>query len=308
MPHFRLKFSTPTPDSSIRPKLFGVGSAGCNAIQGQSLPTVAFTTSEEDLARSSADRKFRISYDRLAGLSGPENAIMKLLPSIAGHELLDLFNNTDLAFLVSGLGGTTGSLGSRILSLVAKSRSVPAISIVTFPFSAESIRRREVAQSALGILMKNVDLCLVFDNDMLSSLSPNLQLSKAFAVMNGIMTRSARDLCYSMARQDVPGFIRTVEGCPYARFGLGLGRGDERVRRVAAESLSSPWFDFSLQETAAAIAIYSSSDPWEKEADAVVSQIEERLPSAKLLWGSYPDPSLGERIRLSLILCRPNRI
>ena len=304
MPHFRFRFSKPTPDSNVRVKLFGIGSAGCNVIEGQPLPTVAFSTSDEDLARSGADRKFRMSFERLAGLSGPEGAILKLLPTLAGHELLDLFNNTDLAFLMSGLGGTTGSLGSRLLSLVARSKNVPSVSMVTFPFSAESVRRREVAQSALGAIMKNVNLCLVFDNDKLSSLAPNLQLSRAFAVMNGIMTRPARDICSAMARPDIATFSQAVEGSEYARFGLGLARGDERVERVVAEALSSPWFDYEISETAAAVVIYSATDPWEKEAESIISRIEERLPSAKLLWGSYSDPSLGERIRISLILCR----
>ena len=304
MPHFRFRFSTPSPDASIRAKLFGIGSAGCNIIQGQSLPTVAFSTSDEDLARSGADRTFRMSFDRLAGLSGPEGAILKLVPSIAGHELLDLFNNTDVAFLMAGLGGTTGSLGSRLLSLVARSRNVSSVSMVTFPFSAESVRRREVAQSALAAIMRNADLCLVFDNDKLSSLAPNLQLSRAFAVMNGIMTRPARDICSAMARPDIRTFKQAVEGCEYARFGLGLARGDERVERVVSEAASSPWFDYDIREANAAIIVYSAADPWEKEAEAIVSRIEERLPSAKLLWGSYPDPSLGERIRVSLTLCR----
>ncbi len=225
-----------------------------------------------------------------------------MLPSIAGHELLDLFNNTDLAFLMSGLGGTMGSLGSRLLSLVSRSKNVPTISMVTFPFAAESIRRREVAKGALGALLKNSALCLVFDNDKLSSLAPNLQLSRAFAVMNGIMTRPARDLCSAMSRQDIQAFEKAVEGSSYARFGLGLARGDERVTKVVAEAASSPWFDHDISDSAAAVVIYSAADPWVKEAESIVSMIEERLPSAKLLWGAYADPSLRERIRVSLIL------
>ncbi len=304
MPNFRFRFSRPVPESLIRPKLFGIGSAGCNVIQGQTLPTVAFSTSEEDLARSGADRKFNVSFDRLAGLSGPESAILKLLPSIAGHELLDLFNNTDIAFLMSGLGGTTGSLGSRLLALIARSKKVASISMVTFPFSAESIRRREVAQSALSSIMKSADMCIVFDNDKLSSLAPNLQLSRAFAVLNGIMTRPARDMCSAMSRGDIQTLRQAVEGCEYARFGLGLGRGDDRIEKVVAEAMSSPWFDYDISEAAAAVVVYSAADPWDREAEKIVSRLEERLPSAKMLWGTYADPSLGERIRLSLVLCR----
>jgi len=304
MPNSRYRFSQ-TADSRVRAKLFGIGSAGCNIIEGSDLQTVAFSTSEADLARSTAERKFRMSPERLLGLSGPESAVMKLLPSIAGHEVLDLFNNTDVAFLMAGLGGTTGSLGSKVFSLVSRAKNVPSISLVTCPFSAESIRRREVAEKFLAALMKSSEMCLVFDNDKLSSLAPNLQLSRAFGVLNGIMNRPVRDICMTLGRTDLPAFAQAIGGSKYARFGLGLARGDERLDRVVAEAFSSPWFDYDLTEAAVAVAVYSAADPWDKEAEGILSRVEERIPSARLLWGSYVDESLCDRIRLSLILCRP---
>ena len=268
------------------------------------MPTIAFSTSEADLARSTAERKFRMSPERLTGLSGPESAVVKLLPSIAGHEMLDLFNNTDMAFLMSGLGGATGSLGTKIFSLVARAKNVPSVSLVTCPFSAESIRRREVAEGSLNALIKNSDLCLVFDNDKLSSLAPNLLLSRAFGLLNGIMMRPVRDMCSTIGRPDLQTFRQAVDGSEYARFGLGLARGDERIDRVVGEAFSSPWFDYDVSVATAAIAFYCAADPWDKEAEAIVTRVEERVPSARLLWGTYGDASLGERIRLSLILCR----
>jgi cell division protein FtsZ len=304
MPNYRFRFSQHSADSRIRAKVFGIGSAGCNIVEGASVPTIAFSTSEADLSRSTAERKFLMSPERLAGLSGPEAAIMKLLPAVAGHEMLDLFNNTDMAFLMSGLGGATGSLGSKVFSLVSRAKNVPSIALVTYPFSAESIRRREMAERCLGTLIKSSDLCLVFDNDKLSSLAPNLQLSRAFGILNRIMIRPVRDMCSTICRSDLRTFAQAVDGSGYSRFGLGLARGDERVDKVVAEAFSSPWFDYDVKGTTAAIAIYSAADPWDREAEGIITRVEEGVPSSKLLWGSYPDPSLGERIRLSLVLCR----
>jgi len=305
MPSSRFRFSG--TDQHIRAKLFGIGSAGCSIIEGSSLPTVAFSTSDADLARSHADRKFGMSLDRLASLAGAESTIMKLLPSIAGHELLDLFNNTDAAFMMSGLGGMTGSLGSKVFSLVARAKGVVCVSLVTFPFSAESLRRREMADRSMGPILKNSDLCLVFDNDKLSSLAPNLQLSRAFSLLNGIMMRPVKDLCSIMGRSDVHAFKQAVDGCPYARFGLGLAGGDDRVRRVVEEAMSSPWFDYDPAEADAVVAVYCSADPWDKEADSILKELEMRMTSARLLWGSYADPSLGQRVRLSLVLCKSGK-
>ena len=304
MPNFRTRFSQSSEDQRVRAKLFGIGSAGCNIVEGAQFPKVAFSTSSADLARSHADRKVLVGQDRLLGISDADSDMMRRLPSIVGHELLDVFNNTELAFIMCGLGGVTGSIGSRVLNSVAKSKGVAGIAVVAMPFSAESFQRREVAARALGGLLESSAMCVVFDNDKLSSLAPNLPMSRAFGLLNGIMIRPVMDICATMSRNDISVFREVVGGSTYARFGLGLARGDERVQRVVDESLSSPWFDYDLKEVTSAIAVFSSADPWEKEIDKVLSLLESRLPSVRILWGSYADPNLGERIRLSLLLCK----
>lgn len=304
MPNYRTRFSQSPDDQRARAKLFGIGSAGCNMIEGAPFPTVAFSTSSADMARSHADRKVLVGQDRLVGIadSGPD--LIRKLPSVVGHELLDVFNNTELAFLMCGLGGTTGSLGAKMFCSIAKAKGATDIALTAVPFSAESFRRREIATRTVDELLGLSSMCVVFDNDKLSSLAPNLPLSRAFGLLNGIMMRPVIDLCATMSRNDIS-VLRTVVGdATYARFGLGMARGDDRVEKVVSEALSSPWFDFDLKDVAACIAVYSASDPWDKEIGMILGRLEERLPTAHMLWGSYSDEKLGERIRLSLLLCK----
>ncbi len=303
MPHRRMLFSKPSPEDPLRSKLFGIGSAGCNIIEGSKLPTVALTTSTADLARSHAERKFLIGADRLVGLSDPSADVVRLLPEIVGHELMDLFNNTDVAFLMSGLGGPTGSLGTSLLATVARARGALAIVLAATPFSAESQRRRELAAKVMGDVRHAATLVVEFDNDKLSSLGSNIALSRAFGILNGIMIRPVIDVSSTMSRADIASFREGLGPSNYGRFGLGLGRGDERVERAVDEAFRSPWFDFDLSRVTAAIAIYSAADPWEKEAEAILERLESKLPSAGIIWGSYPDAKLADRIRLSLLLC-----
>jgi cell division protein FtsZ len=304
MPNYRTKLSSSSGDQPARAKLFGIGSAGCNMIEGAPFPTVAFSTSSADIARSHADRKVLIGQDRLVGAADAGPDLIKKLPSVIGHELFDVFNNTELAFMMCGLGGTTGSLGSKMFCSIAKAKGATSLVFAAMPFSAESIRRREMASRTVKDLVGLSSLCVVFDNDKLSSLAPNLALSRAFGLLNNIMTRPVVDLCATVSRNDIP-VIRTVVGdAVYSRFGLGMARGDDRVQRTVSEALSSPWFDFDLKEVTACVAIYSSADPWDKEISSMLGALEERLPSASVLWGSYADAKLGERIRLSLLVCR----
>jgi cell division GTPase FtsZ len=306
MPSTVTKFSQPREDQPLRVKLFGLGSAGCNMIEGAKYPTYAFSTSSADLARSKADRKMLVGPERLVGIAETKHSILRHLPSIAGHEFADVFNNTDLALLFCGLGGMTGSMGAKLFSSIARGKDTPGIVLAATPFSAESIRRRELAQKTLEEILATCTLCIEFDNDMLSSLAPNLPISRAFSLMNGIMQRPVIDMCSGMSRQDVHALKEVLDGARYGRFGLGLGRGDDRVARVVEEGLSSPWFDFPIEDSATALAFYSASDPWDKEADDILSRLRERMPSARIAWGSYADAGLKDRIRLSITTCREN--
>ena len=299
-----IRLALKSEDQCARVKVFGLGSAGCNMIEGVPFPKVAVSTSSTDLDRASSDRRVLIGQDRLVGIYSSDKELLKHLPSVAGHEIVDVFNNTDIAFLMCGLGGVSGSLGAKVFSAVAQSRNALDIVLAATPFSAESARRRDFASRMLKELRESSTLCLEFGNDQLSTLAPHMPMSRAFKLMNTIMVRPILDLCAALPKTDISRLKRMIGDASAGSFGLGIARGDDRVERTVSEALSSPWFDFDLSETTCAIAIYSSADPWDREMDRVVSLLEPRMPAASLAVGSYADPTLGDRIRLSLILCR----
>lgn len=304
MPTLRTRFTASAGEQRVRVKLFGVGSAGCSMINGAQFPTVAVSASAADLARCRSERRVLIGSERLVGLSesGPE--LMKKLPALVGHELLDVFNNTEVAFIMCGLGGATGSLGAKMLASVARAKGSLGVALAATPFTAESISRREFAEEAVRDLAKLSSLCIEFSNDKLSSMAPNLPLSRAFAIQNAIMMRPVMDLCATFGRSDTAAFREAIGSSTYGRFGLGLARGDDRVERAVHDALTSPWFDFDLGTANAAIVVYSAADPWDREEEHVLSAVADRLPSSNLVVGSYPDPTLGERIRVSIIIAR----
>jgi len=245
-----------------------------------------------------------ITPQKLVGLFQSDPAVLSQSPSVAGDELHRLFKDTDIAFLMAGLGGVSGSLGTAVLGQLAKSNGALSVSLVASPFSAESERRREFGAKCLRRIVSSTDACVAFGNDALSDLAPTLSLSKAFAVMNGIMHRPMLDMAKILDVRGLRTFRRVVGETRYARFGLGLGRGDERVLRAVDEAFSSPWFDFDTRGTAAAIAVYSAADPWDREQTRMIEQVQQRLGDANVLYSSYPDENLGDRIRLSLLLFR----
>ncbi len=299
---FRLRHET--TERGIRAVIVGVGSAGCSMIEGASMPKVAVSTSSADLERSGAEKRVMVSSDHLAGIAQSDPSVVKQMPSIAGQELLDALVGADLAFLMCGLGGVSGSLGAKVLASVAKAKGVPSIVVASTPFSAESSRRRELAERVLNDLLTAGTPCIRFDNDKLSSLAPYMPMSRALATMNAIAQRPVIDLCEVLSDESLAVLRASIGDATLGRFGLGLARGDERVTRAVQEAMRSPWFDFPLEQTTTAIAVYSARDPWDKEADRILSELEECLPRATMLWGSYADTALGQQIRLSLVLWR----
>ncbi len=298
-------FSQFRGDEPWRAKVAGIGSAGCNMIERSPTPTVAFSSSQADLDRSEAGEKVLISPQKLVGLAQTDVSVIKQMPSVIAEEIGISMEGLDILFMMAGLGGLTGSVGTAVVSSFARANGVLSVALTAGPFSAESERRRKLADIYTERIMADVDMMIEFSNDALPGMAPNLPLSRAFAVMNGIMHRPIIDLLAAGAGMDAKALRKTAGDAVRGRLGLGIARGDERVVRVVDEALSSPWFDFGLEQTEAAIVIYSAADPWDRELGEIVELLHARLGETRMIHGSYSDGSLGDKIRLSLVLCRP---
>ena len=297
-------FSLRDGDEPLRVEMVGIGSSGCNMLDRSPVPTVAFSSSEADLERTEAGEKVLISPKRIVDLAQTDPSVVRQMPSVVVGELGLSTKDVDVMFLMAGLGGLTGSVGTAVASSFARAGGCLTIAFVAYPFSAESERRRELAGMYARRIATDVDLMIEFPNDALSQLSPNLPLSKAFGLLNGIMHRPVIDLVAVAGRKDLRPFRRIIGSAVRARFGLGLVRGDDRARRAVDEALSSPWFDFELKSTESIIAVYSAADPWEKESEEMMGELRERTGGARMMAGSYADPTLGDKVRLSVLLCR----
>ena len=292
----------------LQMRSYGIGSAGCNMIAVSPLPSVAFSTSAADLERSRASRRLLVTQERLVGLYNTDSKVVAQMPSVVGDDILALFGDTDAAYLMSGLGGVAGSLGTSVLGRAAKAKRVPVISAVAQPFSAESERRRSFALKCERQIASDVDVNIAFGNDALSTLAPNLPLSRAFNLLNGIMHRPAMEIAKVAGKSGVRKLVEVLGHGAHGRFGLGMARGDDRVAKVVQEALESPWFDHPIASTETAFAVYSAADPWDREFSKILESLQKAMPNAKIAYGSYDDAALGESIRLSLVVCAPRDV
>lgn len=289
--------------SSLRFKLFGIGGAGCNVVSSSSFPSVAIGGSQKEVDRCINSQRIVVQPEILEGLASTDISV--LAPNMMPKEIVDAFFDIDIAVLIAGLGGETGDSGIRFLASAARIMSKPSISVISLPFSVESLNRREAAEETLSDLKKRTDLVISFTNDKLKKLVPNLPMDKVFKVMNAIMERPITDLSRIMIQSDIQMMKQIASGSDEFRLGVGLGRGISRDLIAIKEALDSPWFDFDLFSVESAFLVISSYPIDSKEVDATIKAIHSRIPNAKLMFGSYEDPSLGDRLRVMLLVGRP---
>ncbi len=169
-------------------KVVGVGGAGCNSITRLSsrklrADLMAITTEKSRLPMIRAPRKILLGEKRTRGRgTGGNPAVGEQVAQLAYNELYNMMDGADLVFVLAGLGGGTGSGAGPVIADIARETGALVVSIVTMPFDAEGMRRRQVAEDAVLKFRDNSHTVIVLDNNRLLSIAKNLPLEKAFAV------------------------------------------------------------------------------------------------------------------------------
>ncbi|MBR5303573.1 MAG: hypothetical protein IKU37_01945 [Candidatus Gastranaerophilales bacterium] len=101
------------------------------------------------------------------------------------NEIENLFNDTDVAILVSCFGGGCGTGATPVIAQMLKNKGIKTIAIVSKPFDYEGERRKEC--TALGIeKIKNfVDKLILVDNqDFMTTLPEDITLKEGWNYAN----------------------------------------------------------------------------------------------------------------------------
>jgi len=312
-----IKFNAPKNQSSII-KVVGVGGGGSNAVNHmykQGIKDVDFivcNTDAQALDVSPVPTKIQL------GLSLTEGRGAGSLPEVgknAAIENLDeikniLSKNTKMLFITAGMGGGTGTGAAPVIAAVSKEMGILTVGIVTIPFSFEGRKRRLQAEEGIKELRKHVDSLLIICNDKLRQLYGNLELSKAFCEADNVLTTAAKGIAEIIT---MPGYInvdfedvRTVmKDSGVAIMGAGSAEGEDRATEAIKHALSSPLLNDNNIKGASDILLYISSGEKEvlmDEIAEITDYIQHAAGStAEVIWGNGYDPSLGDKISITLI-------
>jgi cell division protein FtsZ len=308
----------PPPEAVGSPQLrvVGIGGAGVNAVNRMieaevaGVEFVAVNTDVQSLQQSDADHTVQIGADLTKGLgsgSDPErgrNAAMEDYDRIKAQ-----LKGADMVFITAGQGGGTGTGGAPVVARIARELGALTVGIVSKPFGFEGSRRAQAAEQGIEALADEVDTLIVVPNNrLLSVLDKQTSMVEAFRVADDVLRQGVQGISDLIT---LPGLInldfadvRTImsEAGP-ALLGIGMGQGEKRAIDAAAQAVSSPLLETTLEGAKSILlSITGGRDLslWEVN-EAAQAVAEAAHPDANIIFGAMVDEKLDEQVWVTVV-------
>ena len=114
-----------SPKRELKPRIvvFGVGGAGCNAVNNmiaaglEGVDFVVANTDAQSLSNNAADRRIQIGSKLTEGLgAGADPEIGKAAAEETMAEIVDMLQGSHMAFVTAGMGGGTGTGAAPVIA------------------------------------------------------------------------------------------------------------------------------------------------------------------------------------------------
>jgi len=304
---------TPRSGSQVitKIKVVGIGGAGGSIInrmaEGERMRGVEFiaiNTDAQDLDRVTAHKKIYIGRALTKGLgAGMNPEIGKQAAEENRSEIGEVLEGADVVFVVAGMGGGTGTLGSSVVAEIAKEKGILTVGMVTKPFSFEGSQRASIAQEGLGRIKEKVDSLLIIPNDRIFSLiDKETPLLKAFAFIDGVLKQAVVAIAELI---NVPGIINIdfadiktiLKDAGTTLIGIGEASGQDRSMKAVNAAIHSPLLEISVDGARGILfCVAGGKDLRMSEVNDIAKAVTSNLdPNAKVIFGAYQDRGLKDK-------------
>jgi cell division protein FtsZ len=299
-------------------RIVGVGGAGGNAVSHMSkwnvrgVELIAVNCDIVDLKKINADKKIQIGKNLTQGLgAGMKPEVGRKAAEEGREEITEALKDSDIVFVVSGMGGGTGTLSAGVVADISKTIGALTIGIVILPFAFEGQYRMRLAKQGLADLKQKVDAIIVIPNDKIINKNYREQtVQEAFSLSDDILRQAVQGISDLIV---VPGLINLdfadikaiMQNSGPVLFGVGQGRGEKRVEEAVDMALNSPFLNANIKGATGLLFNISGGDDLSiedvKETARLVTQ--SISPQAKIVFGAIQD-SKGHKdgtIKLTVI-------
>lgn len=301
-----------------RIKVVGVGGCGGNVVSRmmegdrmRGVEFIAINTDAQDLDRVTAHRKIYVGKALTRGLgAGMNPEIGKQAAEENRSEIGEVLNGADIVFVVAGMGGGTGTLGSSVVAEIAKEKGILTVAMVTKPFAFEGSQRMALAQDGLNRLKDKVDSLIVIPNDRVFTLvDKDTPLLKAFGFIDGVLKQAVSAISDLV---NAPGIINVdfadiraiLKDAGMTLIGIGEASGQDRSVKAVNMAVNSPLLEISVDGAKGVLfSVAGGKDLKMSEVNDVAKAVTANLdPNAKVIFGAYQDRGLKEKsMRVTVI-------
>lgn len=306
-------------DRAFSLKVVGVGGAGANAVGRLKAENLAglqlavINTDQQALAASPVADRVLIGAGVTRGLGAGGDPERGREAAEADRERITrVVKDVDLVFLVTGLGGGTGSGAAPVVASLAAEAGALVIAFVTLPFAFEGGRRLRQAEDALRALRQSCDAVIPLANDVLMQESADQEtVVDSFARADAWVGRGVRSIWAMLSKTGLINLdfaalreaFRTRGG--KTLFGLGEGQGENAVADALASLRLCPLLrtpEFSRRADRLLVNIVGGSDLTLPKVHELMTAITEQFGrESHVIMGAVVDETRSGRIEVCVI-------
>jgi len=296
-------------------KVFGVGGAGCNmstwlfnkGINGATI--YGCNTDALHLSITKSDEKVLIGKEMTRGLgAGGKPQIGREAAKESLSELKKATGGADMVFILTGLGGGTGTGAAPVIAQLAKESGAVVIAVATMPFECEKVRQ-EKAEFGLQELTEVVDTAILIDNNRLVDIAGNLPMEQAFAVANELVSTMIKGIVEtitlpSLINLDYADVSAIMKNGDVAVIGVGESDAQSRVDEAVRQALTQPLLDVDYRGATGALIHVTCGPDFKLEEFAGVGEIvtENISPDAQVIIGARINKDFANKVRVITIM------
>ncbi|NIO23009.1 MAG: cell division protein FtsZ [Candidatus Aenigmarchaeota archaeon] len=295
--------------------VMGIGGAGNNCITRlndigiKGAQTVAINTDAKHLSISRADNKVLIGRELTRGLgAGGYPNLGRKAAEESERDLKKLMEGIDMLYIVTGLGGGTGTGGTPAIAKLAKEMGAIVISSVTMPFKVEGARIGK-AEDGLYQLRQVCDTVIVIENDKLLNVAGNLPIQQAFAVADDLIANMIKGVTETISQPSLVNLdyadVRTImHSGGVATVGFGESDTKNRAEECIIKAMTNPLLEVDYHGgSGALIHVTGGNELRLDEVNQIGEYVSKQLdPEAQVIWGARIDENYGSKMKVITIV------
>tara|TARA_B100001769_G_scaffold275063_1_gene275456 strand:- start:2585 stop:3694 length:1110 start_codon:yes stop_codon:yes gene_type:complete len=297
--------------------VLGIGGGGGNSVSHminsgiKGVNFICANTDAQDLSKIHTARKIVLGQELTKGLgagNNPERGRAATEQSI--EEIKELLINTEMLFLVAGMGGGTGTGGAPIIAKLAKDMGILTVGVVTTPFKHEGAKRASQAKLGIKYLMESVDSLIEIDNEKIFQVFPeDTDLSEGFDAVDDVLTNALKSvtnvILTDTARMNID-FADVKAAMSHKGMAImcyGTATGTNRAAEAVHKALSNPFFDQAEMKNAKGLIVNVCASALEKkELPEIMNQVQNiGMEGIEAIPGLMLDTSYGDELSVTII-------